>query len=80
MGAFGIDEAKLTAGQAAVKEVETRLAAQLKEKGEAQAATEARDKALEDLLDWMSDFVAIAKIALEDEPQQLEALGIVKPG
>lgn len=60
-----------------VKEVESKLAAQLKETGEAQAATEARDKALDALMDWMSDFRAIAKLALAGDPQQLEMLGIV---
>lgn len=76
---FGIDEAKLTAGKAAVQEVADKQAAQFKEKGEAQAATAARDEALEGLLDWMSDFVAIARIALENDPQLLEMLGIVEP-
>jgi hypothetical protein len=51
---------------------------QLKEKGEAQAATEARDKALDNLQEWMSDYIAVARIALEDEPQLMEMLGIGK--
>lgn len=74
---FGIDEKKLKAGQAAVQEVQTLLKAQLTEKGEAQGATEARDEALEALMDWLGDFFAIARIALEDDPQLLEMLGIV---
>ncbi len=74
---FGIDEAKLGAGQASVQEVQTLLKAQHTEKGEAQAATKARDEALEALMDWLSDFFAIARIALEGDPQLLEMLGIV---
>ena len=74
---YGIDEAKLSAGQAAVRKVQTLLKTQLVEKGEAQEATEARDEALELLMDWMSDFIAIARIALEGNLQLLEILGIV---
>jgi hypothetical protein len=78
LAVFGITEAVLTDSLANVAEVETKLAAQLKEKGEAQDATEQRDEAFEQLEDFMSDFTAIARIALEDEPQFLEMLGIVK--
>ncbi len=69
----------LTAAQALVLNVESKLSAQLKEKGEAQSATEARDKAFDELQYWMSSFVEVARIALEDEPQLLEVLGIVEP-
>lgn len=48
------------------------LLAQRTEKGEAQAATKARDEALEALMDWLSDFIAISRIALEDDSQLLE--------
>ena len=79
LAAFGIDEAKLSAGQAAVQEVQALLKAQSKEKGEAQMATKARDEALETLMDWLDDFITIARIALKDNPQSLEILGIVVP-
>ena len=77
LAVFGVDEAKLIAGQTAVRGVRDLLTAQRKEKGEAQAATQARDEALEALMDWLSDFIGIARIALEGDPQFLEMLGIV---
>jgi len=78
LATFGIDEVTLLLGQTAVKEVETLLAKQLKEKGEAQEATQIRDAAFDELQDWISDFIAVARIALENQAQYLEALGIVK--
>lgn len=50
---------------------------QKKETGEAQEATGIRDNALDKLAHWLSDFRAVAKVALDDSPQQLEKLGIL---
>ncbi len=47
----------------------------LREKGESQDATKLKDKAFGEIDDWMSEFYAVAKIALEDNPQLLESLG-----
>ena len=47
----------------------------LKEKGESQDATKIKDEVFAKLDDWMSEFYAVAKIALEDNPQLLESLG-----
>lgn len=79
MARFGITQEKLEAGQKLVNEVETKLNEQLKEKGEAQNATQERDEAFEDLQDWMGDFIGIARIALDSKSQYLEILGIVVP-
>lgn len=76
---FGITKEKLQGNLTNVEAVETNYNAQLKEKGEAQAATVARDEALDNLQEWMGDFITIARIALESEPQYLEVLGIVEP-
>ncbi|MCK5700705.1 MAG: hypothetical protein KAI29_06115 [Cyclobacteriaceae bacterium] len=76
---FGITKNKLSGAQAQVFDVEAKLNAQFKEKGEAQTATQLRDEAFDELQDWMSDFIAIARIALEDQSQYLEMLGIVEP-
>ena len=69
----------LSAAKAQVLEVEAKRNIQFKEKGEAQTATQLRDEALDELQDWMSDFIAIARIALEEQSQYLEMLGIVEP-
>ncbi len=47
----------------------------LREKGESQDSTKSKDKAFGEIDDWMSEFYAVAKIALEDKPQLLESLG-----
>lgn len=72
-------EEVLTNAQALVADVEDKLNTQLKEKGEAQAATLERDNAFDALQEWVSQYVAVARIALEDQPQYLEVLGIIEP-
>jgi len=79
MARFGITQEKLEAGQQLVNEVEKKLNNQLKEKGDAQNATQVRDETFEDLQDWMSDFIGISRIALDGKSQYLEILGIVEP-
>ncbi|MDR1089497.1 MAG: hypothetical protein LBL79_00335 [Prevotella sp.] len=61
-----------------VEEVENLHIKQLSGKSTAQQSTQKRDEAFDELCDWFSDFRAIARIALYDDPQLLEALGIVK--
>ncbi|MFK8280974.1 MULTISPECIES: hypothetical protein [Capnocytophaga] len=56
-------------------EVEKAYATYLQEKGESQQATRDKNKAFEALDKWVSKFHKVAKIALEDRPQLLEALG-----
>jgi len=58
-----------------IAELETARAEYLKEKGESQDATKLKDTAFGELDDWMREFYAVAKIALEDNPQLLESLG-----
>ena len=75
---YAITPAKLEAAQAEVEAVEAANLAQKKEIGEAQDATKARDGVIEELNTWLSDFVVIARIALEEQPQLIESLGILE--
>lgn len=64
---------------AALNELENLRATYIQAKGNAQNATKTKNKSFKDLEKYMSDFFAIARIALENESQLLEALGkIVK--
>ncbi len=76
---FTITQQTLEAGSKAIAEVEQKLNKQLKEKGEAQSATLARDAAFDQLQEWTAQYIAIARIALENEPQLLEILGLIEP-
>ena len=79
LGIYGVTEEKLETGQAEVKAVEAANLVQEKERGEAQTATKARDVALDELNEWMGDFIALARVALDEQPQRLEKLGVVAP-
>jgi hypothetical protein len=70
---------ELAAGKTLVGEVKSARATYLREIGESEAATKQKDAAIAEMEDWMREFYAVAEIALEDNPQLLEALGkIVK--
>ena len=58
-----------------ITNLELARAEYLREKGESQDATKLKDKAFGEIDDWMSEFYAVAKIALEDNLQLLESLG-----
>lgn len=58
----------------AINELESARSGYLMEKGEAQDATKTKDAAFAQMDKWMRKFYAVARIALEDRPQLLEAL------
>lgn len=68
---------ELNAANTLVGELESARAVYMKEKGESQDATKQKDSIFAQLDDWMSEFYAVARIALEDNIQLLEALGII---
>lgn len=77
ISAYGYTPEKLGQESALIDQVIAKHFAQKKETGEAQEATETRDKALDALAKWVSNLRAVAKVALMDNPQQLEKLGIL---
>ena len=58
-----------------ITELESARAEYLKEVGESQDATKAKNAAFAKMDDWMSEFYAVARIGLEENPQLIEALG-----
>ncbi len=79
MGKFLITPEALQATLAKVENCIQLKATQALETGDAQEATKLRDDALDELLRWVADLVAIARVALADSPQLLEKLNIVAP-
>ena len=77
MEAFGVGEDELRAGHALVKEVAEAQRTQNEEESEAQEATLRRDEALDALAEWMVLSRGLAPLLLADQPQKLEALGIL---
>jgi hypothetical protein len=76
LAAFGIAEALLAEGQRQIEVVAASNAARQRRQGAAQDATHQRDVAMAALGSWMSDFVQIARVALQDRPQLLEKIGV----
>lgn len=73
---FKITTDRLNAEKAAIEELKSLRDAAKKEEGEAQEATRARNAKLEELDDYCDELKVFAELALEDEPQLLEKLGI----
>ena len=72
-----VSQEHVTALLATLNSLENLRAAYIQTKGNAQNATKTKNKAFRDLEQWMSDFYAVARLALENEPQLLESLGKV---
>lgn len=72
---FKVTEEELAQGQALITAIEAARAEYLREVGESEDITKQKDTAFANLDDWMSDFYAVAEIAIEEQPQLLEALG-----
>jgi hypothetical protein len=71
----GVTDTELQAGKTGYANLTNLAATQIKETGEAQQATNTRDKAIDDFGTWFSEFKVIGKIALSTQPQLREKLG-----
>lgn len=76
MSQYGVTLEELSQTKAMIEAITTRRQQQLQKIGEAQDATEKRDAALKAMDEWMKDFKIAARLALKDNPQWLEILGI----
>ncbi len=75
---FGYTQQKLSDERSKIAEMSAAVAAHESASGAAQQATFEQNRAMEALGSWMSTFVKVAKVALREEPQLLERLGILK--
>ena len=71
----GLSQAETLEQYRMIADLEAARSEYLKEKGESQDSTKAKEAAFANIDDWMSEFYAVARIGLEDNPQLLEALG-----
>lgn len=73
---FNIQKQQLDAAQQELQKLQAAYSSQMKETGEAQKATQKRDEAVDALQAWFGPFVKVARIALGNNPQMLEMLGV----
>ncbi len=73
---FGYDEAKLNSEKQKIIDFEQANLRQEAAKGAAQQSTKDQEAALNALDKWLSQYVSIAKVALKDNKQLLEKLGL----
>ena len=77
MQRYGITKAELEQAQAMVTAFIQSQQQQVQKTGEAQLATRKRNIALKKLQRWVQGYRAIVRVALMDQPQLLEVLGIL---
>lgn len=74
--ANGVTQAQLEEAQELVTGVETAYKLRQQKTGSAQQSTHKKNQANKAFSKWTRDFYAIARIAMADEPQLLEKLGL----
>lgn len=79
LAGYQLSQEELAQNQASVEALIAIRNRRLQKKGEAEEATQQRNKVMKELNAWMKEFRTIARLALKDSPQLLEALGIKVP-
>lgn len=74
---FGITKDKLTEDKQAIESLKSLRNEAMSEKGQSQEATRLRNTKMEELEDYCYELRTIATIALEEQSQLLEELGII---
>ncbi len=74
---FNITVDVLQAAHAQIQAIEATNQKHQSERAEAQEATRHRDQTLDILNDWLTIYLPIAEMALEEQPQLAESLGIL---
>lgn len=79
MEKYHVPQEELTQTHQMVQQVMELIAMQSSAKAKVQDLTQQRNQQLEAMKHWMQQFLKIAQIALSENPQQMEAMGIVVP-
>lgn len=74
-----INPQHITTQLANINKVKQAYATYIQEKGESQQATLNKNKAFNNMAQWVSAFYNVAKIALHDKPQLLESIAKLIP-
>jgi hypothetical protein len=76
MKKYGYNEDSLKKEYDMIKKVIELNKKQKSNTGEAQRATGKKDKAVDTIDEWMSEYIKVARIVFEEDEQTLEKLGI----
>lgn len=79
MGTFGQTQAGFEAAQIALNNIANLDSAQQKETAEAQEATRVRNELWTAARVWLSTVLEVARFALTDKPQLIEAFNVIEP-
>ena len=75
MEKYGVPRKELNEVAKLATKVLNLQAMQRDTQSQVQTLTQLRQQALKNLQTWMRRFLTVAKVALEEQPQQMEALG-----